>query len=126
MRAEGNTHLYQFNSEGLQAISKDLFSREQIAALVDDVAYDAWEQKVLNSFSTDDGRLTRLPASRKKRLVVLRWLVEQFEMGVNYPEQAVNTIIQRYHPDTATIRREFIGHKLMARAGGEDRVMNDE
>jgi hypothetical protein len=30
----------------------------------------------------------------------------------------VNAIIKRYHPDTATLRRELIGNKLMQRENG--------
>jgi hypothetical protein len=59
-----------------------------------------------------------IPASRKKRLVILKWLVNQFEVGINYPERLVNDILKRYHPDCATLRREFIGYKLMQRENG--------
>jgi len=117
MQAEGNTHLYRLDAEGLQAINKDYFTREHMASLVTNLADNAWEDKVLNSFFVD-GRLTHIPASRKKRLVVLQWLVNQFDFETRYPEQAVNELLQRYHPDSATIRREFIGYQLMAREKG--------
>lgn len=54
----------------------------------------------------------------KKRNVILKWLVNQFDENVKYPEAEVNEFIQRYHPDFATIRREFIAEKLMARKNG--------
>lgn len=54
-------------------------------------------------------------ASRKKRLVILKWLVGKFEPGIRYPESAVKEIIGRHHPDFATLRRELIGNKLMDR-----------
>jgi len=114
MYSEGNTHFYQLNLERLTAINKDLFSPAQIESLADDLVYDAWEQKVLHSFF-QEGRLQQIPASRKKRLVVLKWLVSQFEMDHQYTEAEVNEIITRYHPDYATLRREFIINKLMAR-----------
>lgn len=50
-----------------------------------------------------DGRLTKIPATRKKREVILRWLAAQFEEGVRYPEAQANEIIKRYHPDAATL-----------------------
>ena len=59
--------------------------------------------------------LKEIPASRKKRLVILRWLVNKFDFGVQYPEAQVNEIIKRHHPDFATLRREFIGNGLMER-----------
>ncbi|MGN6757722.1 MAG: DUF2087 domain-containing protein, partial [Thermomicrobiales bacterium] len=35
-----------------------------------------------------------------------------------YPEAEVNEIIKCYHPDAATLRRELIGHQLLARERG--------
>lgn len=117
MRPEGNTHLYQLNSETLQGMSKEIFTPNKIASLVDDVEGEAWERKVFKNFLEGD-RLKEIPASRKKRLVILRWLVNQFEVGVNYPERTVNEILKRYHPDCATLRRELIGYQLMQRENG--------
>ena len=117
MRVEGNDHLYRLNVGGLEAMSKNVFTTENIAALVDDVEYDAWERKVLNAF-IEGGRIKEIPAGYKKRLVVLRWLVNHFAEGVKYPEAEINEIITRHHPDTATLRREFIMNRLMEREGG--------
>ncbi|MBD1836530.1 metalloregulator ArsR/SmtB family transcription factor [Cyanobacteria bacterium FACHB-472] len=117
MRPEGNTHLYQLDSEALQGISKEIFTPENMASLVSDVEGEAWESKVLKNFFEGD-RLKEIPASRKKRLVILKWLASQFESGVNYPEIQVNEIIKRYHPDCATLRRELIGYQLMQRENG--------
>lgn len=117
MRPEGNTHLYQLDREALQGISKEIFTPENMASLVNDVEGEAWESKVLKNFFEGD-RLKEIPASRKKRLVILKWLATQFESGVNYPEIQVNEIIKRYHPDCATLRRELIGYQLMQRENG--------
>jgi hypothetical protein len=117
MHTDGNTHLYRLNPEGLQAMNKNIFSTEKMAALVGEVEYDTWEQKVFKNYREGD-RLKEIPASRKKREVILKWLVNQFEEGVRYPEAVVNEIIQRHHPDYATLRREFIINKLMERENG--------
>ena len=63
-------------------------------------------------------RLKEIPASRKKRSVILRWLATQFEHGILYKEAQVNEIIERHHPDTAWLRRELIAEKLMQRENG--------
>ncbi len=125
MRSLGNTHLYQLNNKALQSISKDIFSPNQMASLAVDVEGEAWERKVLKNFlegdyltNDHDVRLKDIPASRKKRLVILKWLADQFEMGVNYPESTVNDILKRYHLDYATLRRELIGCQLMQRENG--------
>ncbi len=117
MRSEGTTHFYRLNGEVLQRLNKEIFSPEKVASLADDIEGDAWERKVLNTFLKDD-RLTKIPDMLKKRVVILKWLVGQFEEGVRYPEPAVNEIIKRYHPDTATLRRELIANKLMRREKG--------
>jgi DNA-binding transcriptional ArsR family regulator len=114
MRQSGNTHLYQLNSEALQELNKTLLTPDQIANWASEVKLEAWEEKVLKNYVVGD-RIVEIPASRKKRLVILKWLVEQFEPEVNYPERTLNEIIQRHHPDSATLRREMIGYRLMQR-----------
>ncbi|MFN6564875.1 MAG: metalloregulator ArsR/SmtB family transcription factor [Nostoc sp. ChiSLP01] len=125
MRPEGNSRLYQLDSDALQSISKQIFTPEQIASLIDDVDTEAWENKVLKNYFDGDvfddnsvQRLKEIPASRKKRLVILKWLANKFEIGVQYPERAVNETLKRYHPDYATLKRELIGYQLMQRQNG--------
>ncbi|WP_375512862.1 metalloregulator ArsR/SmtB family transcription factor [uncultured Nostoc sp.] len=117
MRPEGNSRLYQLDSEALQSISKEIFTPEKIASLIEDVDTEAWESKVLKNYFEGD-RLKEIPASRKKRLVILKWLANQFDVGVNYPERLVNDILKRYHIDCATLRRELIACQLMQRENG--------
>ena len=120
MRADGNTHLYTLELEALRTLSKDVLSPDAVAALGEGAvsgAGDAWERKVLRDFF-DGGRLKEIPASRKKRSVILRWLADRFEVGARYPESAVNATIARHHPDFATLRRELIGAQLMQRENG--------
>ena len=117
MRAEGTTHRYRLKKETLQHLNRDLFTPEQVASIADNVIGEPWERKVLQTYLIGN-QLTKIPDTRKKRDVILNWLVTQFEEGVRYPEAEVNAIIKRYHPDTATLRRELIGNKLMQRENG--------
>ncbi len=117
MRSQGNTHLYKLNADTLSNLNKSLFSREQMASWTKDIHAEAWEDKVLKSYINGD-RLTEIPASRKKRQVILKWLVEKFEPESIYTEKEVNDIISNYHLDYATLRREFIGYQLMKRDNG--------
>lgn len=114
MRPEGNTHFYQLNLEALQQLNKAIFSPAEMATWVEDVDGDRWETLVLKNF-LDGDRLKSIPASRKKRWVILKWLVQQFEPDITYPEAQVNEIIQRHHPDASTLRRELVGYQLMQR-----------
>ena len=117
MNADGNTHLYRLNREALEQMNKDLFIPKQISTLAKNVRYDAWERKVLNTFLEGE-RLKAIPSSRKKREVILEWLVKKFEKGMKYSEKEVNQIIAQHHPDYATLRREFIMNRLMEREDG--------
>jgi hypothetical protein len=117
MRAEGTAHYYRLNSETLYRLNRELFTPEQVASIADNVEGASWERKVLKTYF-QGGQLTKIPDTRKKRDVILRWLATQFEQGVRYPEAQVNAIIKRYHPDAATLRRELVGNKLMQRENG--------
>jgi hypothetical protein len=77
--------------------------------------YDAW---VIANFVGGDGRLLEIPAQRKKRMAVLRWLAEEFQPGRRYPEGEVNRIIRRHHPDYAALRRYLVDEELMQRREG--------
>jgi hypothetical protein len=116
MRAEGNFRIYSFNPQALNDINRELFSREQLAALAGN-GRDNDDQKVLQNYLEGE-RLTTIPSVRKKLLVVLHWLVDKFEVGRKYPEKEVNEIISRHHEDYATLRREMIGYNLLKREKG--------
>lgn len=117
MRAEGTTHYYRMDGEALQRLSRELFTPAQVVSLGGSEESDAWERKVLRTY-LEDGRLSKIPDTRKKRDVILRWLVTRFEEGRRYTEREVNQVIQEHHPDSATLRRELIGARLMQRENG--------
>jgi hypothetical protein len=73
---------------------------------------------VVNDYLLPDGRLKTIPAQQKKLLAVLRHIVLAFQPGKHYSEKEVNEILSRYHEDTASLRRELVGYRLMAREGG--------
>jgi hypothetical protein len=79
---------------------------------------DPDRERVLESFVDAAGRLLSIPAQRKKRLVVLHWLVEDFQPGRLYPEVEVNRIISRRHADFFALRRYLVDEELMQRQRG--------
>ncbi len=115
MMADGTTHIYHFNADGLEKLHRTL-QPEQIRSW-GPVESGYWEAKILHDFMDGD-TLKEIPASRKKRQVILEWLADKFEGDTRYPEAQVNAIIGRHHPDFATLRRELIASKLMARDNG--------
>jgi hypothetical protein len=116
-RAEGTSRFYRLETKSLEDLSKDVFSGEKLSHLVDEDADNAWENKVLRNFMDGD-QITQIPAQQKKKLVILRWLVEQFQFDVSYAEKEVNEKIKRHHPDYAALRRYLVEHRLMQREKG--------
>jgi hypothetical protein len=117
-RAEGVTHWHALKLETLTSLNRAMLDQKSVAALTREVSDQPWEDKVLASFVDAKGALTTVPASRRKRWIVLKWLVGAFEEGRRYPESEVNELIQRRHWDCATLRRELIGCRMMAREAG--------
>jgi len=117
MRAEGTIHRYRLEAATLHRMSRELFTPTHVASIADTVEGENWERKVLRTYFNGE-TLTSIPSTRKKRDVVLKWLVNRFEPGSLYPEAKVNEILKRHHPDTATLRREFIMTRMMERKKG--------
>lgn len=113
------------DQDALLNLNKSLLTVDRVSALENPIAPDAWEEKVLKSYLEGDWqrdaaqvRLREIPASRRKRWVILKWLVNQFEPETRYSEKVLNDRIQRFHPDAATVRREWIGYQMMQREQG--------
>ena len=67
----------------------------------------------------EDERLVQIPRQRKKRLLLLDLLAQEFEPGVHYSEGEVNDVLRRFHPDTAALRRYLVDDEFMEREEGE-------
>lgn len=77
-----------------------------------------YDGRVRENFLDAGDHLISIPVQRKKRLAILRWLVEDFQPGARYAEAEVNRIISRRHPDFATLRRYLVDEELMQRQRG--------
>ncbi|MEV7804603.1 DUF2087 domain-containing protein [Microbispora sp. NPDC088329] len=62
-----------------------------------------------------DGRLVSLPAKRAKRLMVLDYIVQVFEVGVRYPEKEVDVALRAFHDDYAALRRYLVDEGFLSR-----------
>jgi predicted transcriptional regulator len=116
-KAESYYNVYQLEEETLQK-TRQLFSQQDLAAVVEGVDMEGYDRKVVEDYSLPDGRLKTIPAQRKKLEAVLRYVVTVFDPGVRYSEKQVNEMLSRFHEDTATLRRELVGYGLMQREGG--------
>jgi len=118
-RAEGYYNLYRLETSRLEAMARQILSRETLPAIAADIDLEAYDRKILTDFSNPDGSLKIIPAQHKKLMVILRHIAKSFETEVHYSEQEVNLILARFHEDTATLRRELVGAGLLERQRGE-------
>ena len=116
-RVDGNTHYYALDTKRLEELSKKVYSEEGMQAIAEPVDASSFERKVLHAF-TDGEKLLQIPANRKKRRVILDWLLRDFEPHRDYPEKELNAILLEHHWDSATLRREFIMNGMMTRENG--------
>lgn len=112
---KGDTAHYTFNRARLQRWKQQLFG-----AGIGDGAPEgerAAEKEILERF-VREGRLVRMPRPGHKQQIVLAWLADAFHPGVNYPEKAVNEILDRHASDFATLRRMLVDHGFLTRQRG--------
>jgi len=117
-RKDQQYRLYALRESRLREMAGELVRLENLRAGAGPFPEGEYEAKVLRAF-VKRGRLQAIPAQRKKRMVVLDWLVGQFESDRRYEEAEVNSIIGRFHSDFCTLRRELIMMGLMQRERGQ-------
>lgn len=118
-RTESYYNVYELETEALHTIAHSLLSKEALPAIAAQVDTGAYSRKVLADFMLPDGRLRSIPSQRKKLEAVLQRIAAELQPGIRYTEKQINDLLGRFHTDTATLRRELIGYRLLARAGGE-------
>lgn len=117
-RAESYYNVYRLETGALEAMAQRLLRRETLERAADSIDQSAYDRKVIANFTTPDGHIKAFPAQRKKFEAILRYVLQDFEPGVRYSERQVNEILERYHPDTATLRRELVNYGWLKREGG--------
>jgi hypothetical protein len=118
MRRDRNDHLYSLDLDGIHGVRREILasiSQHEIpASLPEKGSYDEWEGEVLNTFISGE-RIRFLPAQEKKKLVLLRWLLEKFEKERTYTEKEVNEIIEPHYADYCTLRRYLVDFGFLQR-----------
>ncbi len=113
--SDENLAHYRVDLEALNRISRAAFATPRPSSPETDG--DEWEQKVLRDFVKDD-RLTSIPASHKKKLVILRWLMTKIPPDSRFTEREISQFLKQFHPDFATLRRELVDNTFMTREQG--------
>jgi biotin operon repressor len=117
-KAQSYYNYYRLETGRVEEMARRLLSTESLPAVAADIDASAFDRKVVNDYLLPDGTLKTIPSQRKKLLAVLRHIVQSFQPDQRYSEKEVNEILGRYHEDTASLRRELVGSKLMGREGG--------
>jgi len=117
-KAEGYYSVYSVRTDVLTSMARNLLKQAERPRkdIEDDI--DAYDRKVLATFTTPDGRIKAFPVQEKRLLVLLRLVLKAFEPGVRYTEKRVNQILANYNEDTARLRRALVDYHFMAREGG--------
>lgn len=96
-----------------------LVSVHRTATMVDErYAVTEKESKdILNQYFPDglEGSLTNFPRKEKRKIVILRHLMNGFELGKKYTEKEVNEVLKRSFADYVTLRRYMIEYGFMDR-----------
>jgi predicted DNA-binding protein YlxM (UPF0122 family) len=113
-RADQHYHVYSLRLQTLRDLAQQILSKEKLHQTTEHLDLDAYDQKVLRDYMVE-GRLKLIPRQWKKREVILRYLVKQFEPDRRYSEREVNEIISQTHDDFATLRRGLVDSRRMDR-----------
>jgi len=79
---------------------------------------EAYREKILATFMKN-GKISKMPAQLKKKLVLIEEICRSFEAGVPYTEKEVNIKIADFYDDFCMVRRFFVDFGLFSR---EDNV----
>ncbi len=108
--------MYSLRQEIFMTNIIDIIKEESDEAREQKQREEAYRKKVLMSFF-EYGRLKSIPAQRKKERICLEEIAKSFEADRVYEEKEVNEIIERFHADFCTIRRDMISEGIMEREG---------
>jgi hypothetical protein len=101
----------------LRALAATLPDEEPVSPVVLQGPWSKDEREVLGRFFTGT-RLQEIPAHNSRRRVVLERLAQEFEIGLRYTEKEINSMLQVFHPDYASLRRYLVDEGFLSRADG--------
>ena len=106
--------VYDLNEKAIESLARGQFEGKR-ASYVPPEDKQADARKVLKNYLNADGTLKQIPLRGNKLLIILSFIVDAFSFDTNYTEKEVNTILRRFHVDTASLRRYLVDEGLMAR-----------
>lgn len=120
LTASGAVHeadgVYDLDEKAIESLARSQFEGKRLTYIAEeDKEEDV--RKVLKNFLHADGSIRQIPQEGKKLLIILNYVVDAFAFDATYTEKEVNSILRRFHVDTASLRRAFIDHDILAREG---------
>lgn len=101
-----------------QADSGFIEEIHQSATMIDD-RYNITEadrDKTIKTYMNEDGSLKQFPAREKKKIILLREIMKNFQDNKEYVENEVNQILERIYCDFPTLRRALIEYGFLERS----------
>jgi hypothetical protein len=114
--------VYALNDEIFDRTLRDLTSFANAEEQVQEERVQKHRAKILKTFMKN-GRVTRIPAQYKKRLIVFEEILRLFRPETTYTEREVDRIISERCDDHCTVRRTFVDEHMMVREGNMYRVV---
>lgn len=106
--------VFRANDELFNTTLRQIVSAHRLGQELQDDRMEAYQRKVLDAFFRH-GRLEKLPAQHKKRMIVLEQFARRFEPGRRYGEQEVAGLILPLFDDYCTIRRLLVDEGMIRR-----------
>ena len=106
--------VYDLNEKAIESLARGQFEgKRPVYVPEEDSEEDV--RKVLKAYLNADGTIRQLPQEGKKMLIILHFILDAFSFDANYTEKEVNTILRRFHVDTATLRRNLVDYGFLDR-----------
>jgi len=126
-RRDGNTIYFYLDQKKLEYSSRAILNIGEETRTSQELQVDLKEKmSIIKNFFNEDGTLKNMPSQRKKKVVILAYLIRHLKYGKIYTEQEINEYIKKYHEDSSTIRREWIMHHFMFRQNNEYELNPEE
>lgn len=117
-RRDKNTIYYYLKKDKLERMALEIIRIGEEGLLERFDITNEEKANIIRNFTDSTGKLKTLPVQRKKKLVLIEYILNGLEHGKTYSEKEINEHIKQYYQDFATIRREFIMGHFMYRQDG--------
>jgi len=107
--------IYQLNPGYLEEYNHLLIAQQEKNKVINSLDLSKEKQKIVSDYTYVDGRLKSIPTKTNKIVPVLDYLSTSFELDTEYSEPQVNEILEKYFPDTSTLRRYLVDYGYLGR-----------